>query len=149
MGYTDSVRLMLILCAAACAACATRPAPDISGRWKPVNHFAGSVQEIPLYQAYMFYPAPMDGTLKNMLERWSTDSSMTLRYLHPSDFTLHGSIGGMRTGNLADATDALNAVYAPYGVAINIEGGHILVQQVGADVPLATNVAGLEASKLP
>ncbi len=149
MGCTASVRLMFVLCAAACAGCATRPAPDIPGRWKPVNHFAESVQEIPLHQAYVFYPSPMDRTLKNMLERWSLDSSMTLRYLHPSDFTLHGSVAGMRTGNLAEATRALNGIYSRYGVSIAVEGGQILVRQVAARGPSAVTPAGLEASNVP
>jgi hypothetical protein len=140
---------MFVLCAAACAGCATRPAPDIPGRWKPVNHFAESVQEIPLHQSYVFYPSPMDGTLKNMLERWSLDSSMTLRYLHPSDFTLHGSVAGMRTGNLAEATHALNGIYSRHGVAIALEGDQIMVRQAGAKGPLAKTPAAMRATKVP
>ncbi len=68
--------------------CASRPAPDFKGRWKPVNHCAEATMAIPLHQSYLFQPSPMDGTLKHMLERWAQDSNRQLTYLHPSDFTL-------------------------------------------------------------
>lgn len=143
MGCTASVRFLLLAFVAGCAGCATRPAPDISGRWKPVNHFAQSVQEIPLHQSYVFYPSPMDRTLKNMLERWAVDSSTPLRYLHPSDFTLHGRVAAVRTGSLAEAIRALNAVYLDHGVAIALEDGQIMVTQAGTRMPLAAGSAGV------
>jgi len=52
-------------------ACVTRPAPDLAGRWKPINRYAVTPQEIPLYQSYVFFVSPLDGTLKSTLERWS------------------------------------------------------------------------------
>ena len=89
-------------------ACASRPAPDLAGRWKPINRYAVTPQEIPLYQSYVFFVSPLDGTLKNTLERWSKDSKMTLSYLHPSDFTLHAQVAGIRTSNLQDALKQLS-----------------------------------------
>lgn len=149
MGCAANVRLMFVLCVAACAACATPSAPDFSGRWKPVNYFPASVQEIPLRQAYVFYPSPTDRTLKLMLERWSLDSSMTLRYLHPSDFTLHHGVAGLRTGNIVQAAVALNQAYLVHGVEIAVEGSQIVVRQVGADVPLASTPSGLGTPSVP
>ncbi len=52
------------------AGCATKSAPDFGGRWKPVNRFAATTTEIPLYSSYVYQASPMDGTLKAMLERW-------------------------------------------------------------------------------
>lgn len=74
---------------------------------------------------------------------------MVLSYGHPSDFTLEQRIGGVRTGSLAEAAQALNAIYSPYGVAIALDSGQILVRQVEAGRPLATDVEGVEASKVP
>ena len=82
-------RWFLLLLVIGLLSCATRPAPDFGGRWKGVNRYAASTEEIPLSSAYLFHASPMDGTLKAMLTRWSKDSKMTLSYLHPSDFTLH------------------------------------------------------------
>lgn len=128
MTRTAVVALISTLLALACAACATRPAADFSGRWKPVNHFAETAREIPLHRAYVFYPSPMDGTLKKMLERWAADSSMTLSYLHPSDFTLPREVAAIRTGSVAEAARALSALYAEHGVAVTAEAGQLVVR---------------------
>lgn len=109
--------------------CATRPAPDFGGRWKPVNRFAETAEEIPLHQVYVFYPSPMDGTLKNMLARWAQDSKMTLTYLHPSDFTLHAPVAQLRTSDLQDAISRLASVYAEQRVSIIATGNQIVVRQ--------------------
>lgn len=108
--------------------CVTRPAPDVAGRWKPINHYAESPQEIPLYQTYVFFVSPLDGTLKNTLSRWAKDSKMTLSYLHPSDFTLHAQVAGIRTSNLQDALNQLSAAYAPQHVVVVSEQNQILVR---------------------
>ena len=118
----------LILMIAVLASCATRPAPDIGGRWKAVNRFADAPQEIPLYQSYVFYPSPMDATLKNMLTRWAKDSGMTLSYKHPSDFTLHAPVAQLRTGSLQDAAALLTSIYAAQRVAVTVDGNQIMVR---------------------
>lgn len=94
------------------AACASRPAPDISGRWMPVNHFDSRVQEIPLYPAYEFYAAPLDRTVKTMLGRWARDSKMTLDYQPGSDFTLYEPVSRIRTTDLRQALAQLSSLYA-------------------------------------
>ena len=125
-----------ILLAIALAGCATRPAPDFGGRWKPVNRYSEAPSEIPLHQSYVFYPSPMDGTLKNMLTRWATDSNMTLDYQHYSDFTLHQAVSLIHTTSLPDAVSQLNSAYAAQGVVIAREGDKIVVRSaVAAPAP--------------
>lgn len=119
---------LLAILAAAATGCATKPAPEYGGRWKAVNRYGETPQEIPLYQAYMFYPSPMDGTLKTMLERWSRDSKMTLSYLHASDFTLHAAVAEIHTDDLQRAVSQLSAAYAPQGVSVTAEGSQIIVR---------------------
>lgn len=85
------------------AGCATR--------WKPINGFAEHPSEIPLQQAYVFQASPVDRTLKAMLARWASDSGMTLEYRHPSDFTLHRTVAGIRTTRLQDALVQLESAY--------------------------------------
>lgn len=109
-------------------ACATHPAPDLAGRWKPVNRYAAAPQEIPLYQSYVFFVSPLDGTLKNTLERWAKDSKMTLSYLHPSDFTLHAQVADIRTSNMQDALSQLSAAYASQHVVVVAEQNQIVVR---------------------
>lgn len=120
------------------AACATRPAPGISGRWKAVNHYAAMPQEIPLHQAYAFSPSPLDITLKTMLSRWAHDSRMTLSYEHPSDFTLYGAVGQLHTSNLQDAVVELSKLYAAQQVLVTTDGNVIAVRRAGpaATLPL-------------
>lgn len=108
--------------------CATRPAPDIKGSWKAVNHYAEAPEAIPLYQSYVFYPSPMDGTLKSMLTRWAKDSKMTLSYLHTSDFTLYKQVADIRTVNLQEAISLLNSAYAIEGVSIESDDRQIVVR---------------------
>jgi hypothetical protein len=115
----------------AVAGCATRPAPDIKGKWKAVNHYAETTEAIPLYQSYTFYSSPMDGTLKNMLTRWARDSRKTLSYLHPSDFTLYAPIADIRTSSLEQAISMLNAAYAAQGVSIAVDEKQIVVRSSG------------------
>ena len=123
------------------AACATRPAPDITGRWKSVNRYAESTQEIPLHQEYLFVPSPMDGTLKTMLERWSRDLKKTLAYQHPSDFTLYTPVAEIRTTDLNDAISRLNTIYAPQKVLISVDDAGITVRR--ADVVAAAKNTGV------
>jgi len=110
------------------AGCATSPAPGVAGHWKPINRYAVAPQEIPLYQSYVFFVSPLDGTLKNTLERWAKDSKMTLSYLHPSDFTLYTQVADIRTSNLQDALNQLSAAYAAQHVMVMSEQNQIVVR---------------------
>ena len=127
-------------------ACATTPAPGISGRWTPVNHYAATPREIPLYQAYVFQPSPMDRTLKTMLARWAKDSKMTLAYAHPSDFTLYEPVAQIRTGDLHEAVARLSALYAAQHVLVTVDGDAIVVRQSdGVASMQPTPVSALQA----
>lgn len=110
------------------AACGTTPAPDYGGRWRAVNRFSATTEAIPLYQSYVYQASPMDGTLKKMLERWAKDSSMTLSYLHPSDFTLHAPVASLHTSNVREAVSQLNAIYSAQQVSIAAESNQIVVR---------------------
>jgi hypothetical protein len=139
-----------VLCALAISsltgACATTPAPGISGRWKPVNHYAATPQEIPLYQAYVFYPSPTDRTLKTMLARWAKDSKMALAYEHPSDFTLYEPVAQIRTGDLHEAAARISALYAAQHVLVTVDGDAIVVRQGGGVASMRpTPVSALQA----
>lgn len=132
---------LAIVSMAVLASCATRPAPDFGGRWKPVNRYAEEPQAIPLHQAYLFYPSPMDGTLKSMLTRWARDSKMTLSYLHASDFTLHSAVSEIRTSDLHQAAAQLSQAFATQGVAIEVEGNRIVVRDAAAASAATTGEA--------
>lgn len=127
--------LVPALAASLLAACAARPAPDFRGRWQPVNRYAETTQEIPLQQAYLFQPAPMDRTLKTMLERWARDSKMALAYGHPSDFTLHAPVAGIQTADLHEALARLNAIYAPHGVVLELADNRLVVRRGDGATP--------------
>lgn len=132
---------MLILLVVALSGCATRPAPDFGGRWKAVNRYAVSAEEIPLYQSYVFHSSPMDGTLKTMLTRWANDSKMTLSYLHPSDFTLYGPVAQIQTNDLQQAVSQLTAAYATQQVSVTASNNQIVVRvaEAGGDTPAAAD----------
>lgn len=119
------------------AGCATPPAPDFGGRWKPVNRFASTTMEIPLYTSYVYQASPMDGTLKTMLERWAKDSGMTLDYRISSDYTLYGAVSTIGTTNPQQAMIDLTAAYAGQGVSVSIVGNQIVVQSAAASSPTA------------
>lgn len=138
-----------ILMIAVLTGCATRPAPDIAGRWKAVNRYAEAPQEIPLYQSYVFYPSPMDGTLKNMLMRWAKDSGMSLSYQHPSDFTLHAPVTQLSTGSLHDAAALLTSIYTTQRVSVTVAGNQILVRAADSAVvePAAAGAISKETAR--
>jgi hypothetical protein len=126
-----SILTKLLLCAAfavVLSSCATRPAPDFGGRWKNINRFSEETQAIPLQDAYLFYASPMDGTLKNMLERWADDSNMVLTYRHPMDYTLYSAVAEIRTPSLQEALSQLNAAYSAQQVSIAVSGNEIVVR---------------------
>jgi hypothetical protein len=132
---------VLILLVVALSGCATRPAPDFGGRWKAVNRYAASAEEIPLYQSYVFHASPMDGTLKTMLTRWANDSKMTLSYLHPSDFTLYGPVAQIQTNDLQQAVSQLSAAYAAQQVSVTASNNQIVVRvaEAGGEAPAAAD----------
>lgn len=136
MKYPISILTKLLLGAAlalALSSCATRPAPDFGGRWKNINRFSEETQAIPLQDAYLFYASPMDGTLKNMLERWADDSNMVLTYRHPMDYTLYSAVAEIRTPSLQEALSQLNAAYASQQVSIGVSGNEIVVRISSGD----------------
>jgi hypothetical protein len=114
------------------ASCATPPAPKVSGRWTPVNHYGDQPQAIPLRPAYVYYAAPVDRTLKGLLERWARDSRMTLDYGHDADFTLYRPVADVHSDDLHAAVASLGALYASQQVAIAVEGGRIVVRRAAA-----------------
>ena len=118
---------MLLALVLVLSSCATRPAPDFGGRWKGVNRYPASAEEIPLSNAYVFQASPIDGTLKTMLARWSKDSKMTLSYMHPSDFTLYEPVANIRTSDLHQAVAQLTAAYAGQHVLITASNNQIVV----------------------
>lgn len=135
-------RALAVACLAlALAACAARPAPNFRGHWRPVNRFAETPREIPLHQAYVYAPLPLDRTLKSMLTRWARDSRMALSYLHGSDYTLHQPVAHIRTSNLQSALEQLNEAYASQGVAISADDRRITVRQAGASATPETGAS--------
>ena len=127
------------------AGCATRPAPDFGGRWKPVNRFDSAPTEIPLYSSYAFQASPMDGTLKVMLERWAADSGMTLEYRLGSDYTLHGGVSHISTTSAQQAVADVSTAYAAQGVSVSIVGNKIVVASAAAAPTAAAQPASAPA----
>ena len=126
--------LMLVLILSGCA---TRPAPDFGGRWKSVNRYAASAEEIPLHQSYVFRASPMDGTLKTMLSRWAKDSNMTLSYLYSSDFTLHEPVSKVMTGDIGEAASQLTSAYGGK-ISVTTDRNTIIVRAAQADAEAST-----------
>ena len=127
-----------ILLSVSLTACASRSAPDIRGRWKPLNGFSETTEAIPLRKPYMYYPSPMDGTLKAMLARWAQDSDLTLTYLHPDDFTLHRPVTNIRTSDLQEAVSLLTRIYAIQRVSITASQKEIVVKADEPDAAIRT-----------
>jgi hypothetical protein len=131
------------------SACGTPAAKDFGGSWKPVNRYDDKAVEIPLAVPYTYYAAPMDGTLKVMLTRWSTDTGTKLDYKLRSDFTLPKSASAIHTTESRDAASQLSAIYAPQGVVVLIDGPAIVVEEASAIVPPspAPSAAGAPETK--
>ena len=138
-----------ILLAFVIAGCGTPPAKDFGGSWKPVNHFQDQTTEIPLAQAYTFYASPMDGTLKTMLTRWSTDSGMTLSYQLMSDYTLYKPVAQIHTRDIRSAAAELNAIYAAEGIFITINDKQILVGVADVSKPDASETKPASTATKP
>jgi hypothetical protein len=132
------------------SACGTPPAKDFGGSWKPVNRYDDKTVEIPLAVPYTYYAAPMDGTLKTMLTRWTNDTGMKLAYKLRSDFTLPKSTSAIHTSEARDAASQLSAIYAPQGVAVTVEGPELVVEEISAVVaPAPVAIAPPAASPAP
>lgn len=134
-GESVKARSALLALALMAAGCATEPAPEHGGRWRPVNRFAEAPQAVALHQVYEFYASPLDGTLKTMLTRWAIDSKMTLSYQAPMDYTLYGPVAEVRTDDLQKAASRLSALYAAHGVRVAIEGSQIVVRAASVTSP--------------
>jgi hypothetical protein len=127
----------LIICGAcllatlALSGCGTPSAKDFRGSWKPVNQFQTKATEIPLEQRYTFYAAPMDETLKTMLDRWAKDTGRTLSYQLSYDVTLFKPVADIHTADIGSAASQLSRIYAPQGVLVIAHPRGILVQAAG------------------
>jgi hypothetical protein len=130
------------------SACGTPAAKDFGGSWKPVNKYDDKTVEIPLALPYTYYAAPMDGTLKTMLTRWTDDTGLKLSYRLRSDFTLSKSTSQIHTSELRDAVAQLSKIYAQQGVAIIVDGPTLVIEEVSA-VTNPLPVASAESSPLP
>lgn len=125
---------LVCLAVAALSACATPPAKDFGGRWKPVNRYDDATVEIPLSLPYTYYAAPMDGTLKTMLTRWSSDTGLKLAYKLRSDFTLPRAAASIHTSEARDAAAQLSTIFAPQGVSVVVTGNEIVVAETSSIV---------------
>lgn len=135
--------LVCIACVAlAQSACATRPAPGLSGHWTAVNRYEAQPREIPLSPAQEFYVSPLDGTLKSLLARWARDMQMSLDYRHRSDFTVYEPVSRIHAGDLHEAVSRLAALYATQHVAIEVEGNAIVVREAAPVAPASAPAAG-------
>lgn len=126
-----AMKPLLLLATTLLASCASR-APEFGGRWRDANAYAQAPQEIPLQQAYVYAPSPTDGTLRNLLQRWTRDAGLRLRYEHRSDYTLHTGVAQIRTRDLRQAAALLSNAYAAQGVAVTVDGDGVSVRPVDA-----------------
>ncbi|MGY0505429.1 hypothetical protein [Luteimonas sp. e5] len=110
------------------AACGTTPAPEFNGKWRPVNRFSAEPQAIPLNPAYTFHATPLDGTLRQLLARWSEDARLGLSYQVGNDYTLHAPVSTVRTTSAEHAAAELDRLYAPQGVQITLQNGSFVVR---------------------
>lgn len=125
--------LLVLLLIATLAGCGVPGPKDFGGRWRPVNRFDDKVVEMPLEAPYTYYVAPMDGTLKALVTRWTSDTGMKLDYRLRSDFSLTHPAAKVRTTELRDAAAQLTAIYAAQGIVVRIEGPSLLVEAGAAD----------------
>ncbi|MET3652058.1 hypothetical protein [Dyella japonica] len=114
------------------AGCATPPAKDYSGKWKPVNRYQQAPTAIPLNGEYVYYATPMDGTLRTMLRRWAKDSGMQFSYQLQADYTLSQPIASIRTTDVHRALAEVNTVYGPQGVQVYARGNEITAKPASA-----------------
>lgn len=137
---------VVISLAAMLSACGTPAPKDFGGRWRPINRYDDKPVEIPLAVPYTYYAAPMDGTLKTMLTRWSSDTGTKLSYRLRSDFTLPKAAADIHTSEIRDAASQLSAIFAPQGVAVVVAGPEIVVEETSNIVPATPAAAPSPAS---
>ncbi len=112
----------------ALTACGTPPAKDFSGSWHPINRFQSQPTEIPLQQAYTFYAAPTDETLKTMLTRWAKDTGRKLEYGLGYDVTLYEPVAEIRTTDIDSAVQQLSGIFVAQNVLVTAHPREIVVQ---------------------
>lgn len=139
-----AVRTAAMLATAFLAGCATPPASEPRGKWRPVNHLPEVTRALPLNHSYVYQVTPIDGTLKGLLTRWAKDGELTLSYLHPNDYTLFAPVAEIRTYSLTEAAAALSSAYASHGVVVTVERSRIVVSYVvsSADSSAAAEKSG-------
>src|SRR5690606_35618608 len=98
----------------------------------PANQYAATTEAIPLAVTHVYQASPMDATLYNLLTRWARDSGSELDYRHPSDFSLHQPVRGVRAHALADAPAQLAEAFHAQGVLMRLEGERLVVVARGA-----------------
>ena len=138
---------MLALAVLLLVACATPPAKDFKGSWGPINRYRSAPIEIPLHSQYIFFAAPIDETLKSMLNRWANDTNRTLRYELSYDVTLYQPVAAIRTADIEAAATDLNAIYAAQGVRVIAKPGEILVQSTYRLPPLSSRPVSTDDAK--
>lgn len=119
------------------SACASH-APDFGGQWREANAYADAPQEIPLQQAYVYAPSPMDGTLRNMLQRWTRDAGLRLQYEHRSDYTLHAAVASIRSPDLRQAVAMVGEAYAAQRISVVVADGVVVVRPIESRAAAAT-----------
>lgn len=136
-------RIVIAICIAATlllAGCATPPAPNFHGHWKPVNRYAATTTQIPLAKTYMFFATPVDGTLKTMLSRWSKDTGIKLSYELGADYTLTDQVAQVNTSNIYLAASQLNAIYTAQGIKVVVSDWNIEVRPNAEVAPVSPDV---------
>lgn len=125
--------------------CATSAPPEMKGKWAPVNRFADDPVEIPLNPRYVYQPTPADGTLKSVLSRWAGDLGVELVYQHPSDYTLHSRVAGIRTHDPMEAVSLMARAYADQGVVITLDSKRMTVRR---EMPSERDEAGMASHEV-
>lgn len=118
------------------SACGSPAARDFGGSWKPVHRFPEKTSEIPLALPYTYEATPMDGTLRTMLTRWTSDNGMTLRYKLRSDFTLPKAASAIHTSELSEAAAQLSTIFGAQGLAVSVDGPDLVVDEAIGVTPL-------------
>ena len=107
-----------------------------------MNRYAAQPREIPLTPVHEFRASPLDLTLRSLLARWARDVRMPLDYRHRSDFTLYEPVSRIRSSDLHDALSRLAALYALQHVAIDVEGGAIVVRETASELHAKASETG-------
>lgn len=128
------------------AGCATPPAKDFKGPWRPINHFQAQPVKIPLQATYIYYAAPIDDTLKAMLTRWASDSGRAIDYGLDYDVTLYEPVAAIRTADVQAAVARLNDIYSAQAVRVVVSAQKIVVRSASQPMPAASPLASIPNS---